>query len=51
MAGTGELGRTVAEALLAHRELGYRVAGFLADSDDASALFVNPAGLAARPDR
>ncbi len=25
VAGTGELGRTVAEALLAHRELGYRV--------------------------
>jgi Undecaprenyl-phosphate glucose phosphotransferase len=31
VAGTGELGRTVAEALLAHRELGYRVAGFLAE--------------------
>jgi Undecaprenyl-phosphate glucose phosphotransferase len=35
VAGTGELGRTVAEALLAHRELGYRVSGFLADSRDA----------------
>jgi Undecaprenyl-phosphate glucose phosphotransferase len=32
VAGTGELGRTVAEALLGHRELGYRVVGFLADS-------------------
>ena len=29
VAGTGELGRTVAETLAAHRELGYRVAGFL----------------------
>jgi len=36
VAGTGELGRTVAEALRAHRELGYRVSGFLADSRDAS---------------
>ena len=35
VAGTGELGRTVAEALLAHRELGYRVLGFLAESDAA----------------
>jgi len=33
IAGTGELGRTVADALLAHRELGYRVLGFLAESD------------------
>ncbi len=31
VAGTGELGRTVAQALLAHRALGYRVAGFLGD--------------------
>jgi Undecaprenyl-phosphate glucose phosphotransferase len=36
VAGTGELGRAVAEALLAHRELGFRVAGFLAESPDAS---------------
>jgi Undecaprenyl-phosphate glucose phosphotransferase len=31
VAGTGELGRTVADALLAHRELGYRVIGFVGD--------------------
>jgi Undecaprenyl-phosphate glucose phosphotransferase len=31
VAGTGELGRTVADALLAHRELGYRVIGFLGE--------------------
>ncbi len=31
VAGAGELGRTVAETLLAHRELGYRVVGFLDD--------------------
>ena len=31
VAGTGELGRTVAEALLAHRKLGYRVVGFLGE--------------------
>jgi Undecaprenyl-phosphate glucose phosphotransferase len=36
VAGTGDLGRAVAEALLAHRELGFRVAGFLADSAEAS---------------
>jgi Undecaprenyl-phosphate glucose phosphotransferase len=36
VAGTGELGRTVAEALLAHRELGYRVMGFLGESAEAS---------------
>jgi Undecaprenyl-phosphate glucose phosphotransferase len=35
VAGTGELGRTVAQALLAHRELGYRVSGFLAESRNA----------------
>jgi Undecaprenyl-phosphate glucose phosphotransferase len=29
VAGAGELGRTVAEALAAHRELGYRVIGFI----------------------
>jgi len=29
VAGTGDLGRTVAETLAAHRELGYRVVGFL----------------------
>jgi Undecaprenyl-phosphate glucose phosphotransferase len=32
VAGAGELGRTVAETLLAHRELGYRVVGFLDDA-------------------
>jgi Undecaprenyl-phosphate glucose phosphotransferase len=36
VAGTGELGRTVAEALLAHRELGYRVLGFLGEDERAS---------------
>jgi Undecaprenyl-phosphate glucose phosphotransferase len=41
VAGAGELGRTVAETILAHRELGYRVIGFLDDQTaDAS-----PAGL------
>jgi Undecaprenyl-phosphate glucose phosphotransferase len=35
VAGTGELGRTVAEALLAHRKLGYRVVGFLGEGPDA----------------
>ena len=36
VAGTGELGRIVAEALLAHRELGYRVAGFLGEHPAAT---------------
>jgi Undecaprenyl-phosphate glucose phosphotransferase len=36
VAGTGELGHRVAETLLAHRELGYRVLGFLSDGDDRS---------------
>jgi Undecaprenyl-phosphate glucose phosphotransferase len=31
VAGAGELGRTVAETILAHRELGYQVVGFLDD--------------------
>ncbi len=31
VAGAGELGRTAAETLQAHRELGYRVVGFLDD--------------------
>jgi len=31
VAGAGELGQTVAETILAHRELGYRVVGFLDD--------------------
>jgi Undecaprenyl-phosphate glucose phosphotransferase len=35
VAGTGTLGETVAEALLARRELGFRVVGFLADAADA----------------
>jgi Undecaprenyl-phosphate glucose phosphotransferase len=34
VAGAGDLGRTVAETLVAHRELGYRVVGFL--DDDAA---------------
>jgi Undecaprenyl-phosphate glucose phosphotransferase len=36
VAGTGTLGKTVAEALVAHRELGFRVVGFLADAPDAT---------------
>ena len=32
VAGAGELGRTVAETILAHRELGYRVVGFIDDA-------------------
>jgi Undecaprenyl-phosphate glucose phosphotransferase len=35
VAGTGDLGRTVADALLAHRKLGYRVVGFLGERDGA----------------
>src|SRR5262245_21871691 len=34
--GTGELGRTVVEMLVAQRHLGYRVLGFLGESDHAS---------------
>jgi Undecaprenyl-phosphate glucose phosphotransferase len=36
VAGTGELGRTVAEALVAHRRLGYRVLGFLGEGPQAT---------------
>jgi len=36
VAGTGELGRTVADALLAHRKLGYRVVGFLGEGPGAT---------------
>ncbi len=32
IAGAGELGRTVADTLVAHRELGYRVVGFVDDT-------------------
>jgi Undecaprenyl-phosphate glucose phosphotransferase len=32
VAGAGELGRTVAETITAHRELGYRVVGFVDDA-------------------
>ena len=31
IAGAGELGRTVADTIIAHRELGYRVVGFVDD--------------------
>ncbi len=41
VAGTGELGRTVAEALVAQRHLGYRVIGFLGESETS----VGHAGL------
>jgi Undecaprenyl-phosphate glucose phosphotransferase len=34
VAGTGDLGRSVADALLAHRRLGYRVVGFLGDREE-----------------
>jgi len=33
VAGTGELGRTVAASILAHAELGYRVIGFVGDDE------------------
>ena len=33
VAGTGELGRTVAASILAHSELGYRVIGFVGDDE------------------
>jgi len=36
VAGTGDLGRTVAEALLAQRKLGYRVVGFLGEGPAAA---------------
>ena len=36
VAGTGELGRTVAETLLQHRRLGYRVVGFLGEGPQAT---------------
>jgi Undecaprenyl-phosphate glucose phosphotransferase len=36
VAGTGELGRTVADALLAQRRLGYRLVGFLGEDPAAS---------------
>ncbi len=36
VAGTGELGRTVAETLLAQRKLGYRVVGFLGEQPGAT---------------
>jgi Undecaprenyl-phosphate glucose phosphotransferase len=36
VAGTGELGRTVAEALIAQRRLGYRVLGFLGEDAASS---------------
>jgi len=41
VAGTGELGRVVAEALVGHRKLGYRVVGFLGEEPGA----VGHAGL------
>ncbi len=36
VAGTGELGRSVAETLLQHRRLGYRVVGFLGEGPQAT---------------
>ena len=36
VAGTGELGRTVAETLLQHRRLGYRVVGFLGEGPQST---------------
>jgi Undecaprenyl-phosphate glucose phosphotransferase len=36
VAGAGDLGQRVAETLLAHRELGYRVVGFVDDAADAT---------------
>ncbi len=50
VAGAGELGRTVAETLLAHRELGYRVVGFLDDGpappEGAGPAVLGPLGRA-----
>jgi Undecaprenyl-phosphate glucose phosphotransferase len=37
VAGARELGQTVAETILAHRELGYRVVGFVDDDPEAPA--------------
>src|SRR6185295_9071499 len=42
VAGAGDLGRTVAETLAAHRELGYEVVGFV---DDGAAVGHTIAGL------
>ena len=42
VAGAGELGRTVAETLTAHRELGYRVVGFLDDTAERSPIDALP---------
>jgi exopolysaccharide biosynthesis polyprenyl glycosylphosphotransferase len=36
IAGSGELGRMVAERVLQHRELGYQVVGFVDDTDNTS---------------
>ncbi|MBN2369726.1 MAG: undecaprenyl-phosphate glucose phosphotransferase [Vicinamibacteria bacterium] len=41
VAGTGELGQNVARTLIAHRELGYRLVGFL-DGGDAKELLGLP---------
>jgi Undecaprenyl-phosphate glucose phosphotransferase len=40
VAGAGELGRTVAETIMAHRELGYRVVGFIEDDGAASGVAI-----------
>jgi Undecaprenyl-phosphate glucose phosphotransferase len=42
VAGAGELGRTVAETIAAHRELGYRVVGFVDDAPGAPADVLGP---------
>jgi Undecaprenyl-phosphate glucose phosphotransferase len=42
VAGAGELGRTVAETILAHRELGYQVVGFLDDVPGRAGLAKAP---------
>ena len=38
VAGAGDLGETVADTIMAHRELGYRVVGFLDDGKAKSAV-------------
>src|SRR5262245_56234578 len=38
VAGSGELGRTVAETILAHKELGFRVVGFVDDASGRTAV-------------
>jgi len=38
VAGTGHLGRSVAQAIRAHRELGYRILGFVGDDPESTSI-------------